>query len=752
MADIKVYFKAINAASQVIRAVSDEINQVFGPKLDMGKTFGNFVSTLQPAIAATKEIMQTIDEMTLAGAKIESMRQSYESLTSDVGANSRLMLEDLRKGSAGLISDTNLMMAANRAMLLGVADDASKMETLLKVAISRGRAFGKDATDAFNDIVLGLGRTSPMILDNLGIAIRLGPTYDKFAKSIGTTADQLDDAQKKQALYNAILVQSEDILKNIDEVYASNLSNLERAATARENFMNTIKESMAGPFSGMSVLMTAGFEEGTRALHGNFTGLHMLLEAYVAMQLRASGVSEQYIESLRRQSQAARDNWSEQDRLNEAHLRVYNAMSQARAGLESATLAAQNHADEQRMLHQALVTTGGEMVTFANLAYSAGVSLENLSKYAQEVRERMNNFAGQYDVINSLEKQTANAIMNSAANAMGLMGGKEATGALVREQLAALEQSTNQIKQQGLDAVDLRLTYAQLQSDLAGPFTSAIEANKAGQKAWKAEVKDTAKEFENLKGKVEGVLSGALDPGVGVNPSQILEELGMRPDAINENARRMADIAVNGFKSPWFDYFKEEFPALFQQFFAGANGDSGIRAQAATLLQNFQDGLMPELLDKEQAKERVRRMLIGEQRMADLAQEIAAELSQEMGGVSFTQALSAAQGALGGGASANNETGYTSGDAFKAGLIDSVKSGDLGSQIATHLADQILAESNLAISNEAGRQHGSAWGQGFLSEVGDNVPPELIDILATLVTPAVIAKQNVRATQTGAQQ
>ena len=104
---------------------------------------------------------------------------------------------------------------------------------------------------------------------------------------------------------------------------------------------------------------------------------------------------------------------------------------------------------------------------------------------------------------------------------------------------------------------------------------------------------------------------------------------------------------MNGFDSPWYEYFKTKFPALFQQFMAGATSPEGVKAQAANMLKNFQDGLTPELIDKETAKERVRRMLIGEAKMEELATEIAKELSAELAKVSVTDAGAAARVALG---------------------------------------------------------------------------------------------------------
>jgi hypothetical protein len=149
--------------------------------------------------------------------------------------------------------------------------------------------------------------------------------------------------------------------------------------------------------------------------------------------------------------------------------------------------------------------------------------------------------------------------------------------------------------------------------------------------------------FESLKGKISGLLSGALQSGIN------LDDILGRQDAIEEPARRLADIAVNGFNSPWTKYFQEQFPQLYEQLATSGNP----RAAAAGILREFEAGLRPELLDRETAKERVRQLLLGESNIEGLAASIAQELAGEFGNqFSQAQILQTAQQALGQGATA----------------------------------------------------------------------------------------------------
>ena len=67
-------------------------------------------------------------------------------------------------------------------------------------------------SQAFNDIVTGFGRMSPMILDNLGITVDMEGATAKYAQTLGTTSAKLTDAQRKQALLNEVIESSKDLL------------------------------------------------------------------------------------------------------------------------------------------------------------------------------------------------------------------------------------------------------------------------------------------------------------------------------------------------------------------------------------------------------------------------------------------------------------------------------------------------------------------------------------------------------------
>lgn len=163
------------------------------------RTMGKYGSVAFAALSAatTKLVMDSADAL--------QIEESYRRMTAQVGISADDLVTKLREVSAGTVNTTDLMLSSNRAMALGVGDNIETVTQLMEIARLKGRALGLDTTQAFNDIVTGIGRGSPLILDNLGITIKLGEAQEMYAQTLGKTSAELTDAEKKQALLNAVL-------------------------------------------------------------------------------------------------------------------------------------------------------------------------------------------------------------------------------------------------------------------------------------------------------------------------------------------------------------------------------------------------------------------------------------------------------------------------------------------------------------------------------------------------------------------
>lgn len=137
--------------------------------------------------------------------ELEGLKTGFENLTKAQGESADVMLNKVSAALDGTVDKMTIMQNVNNAILLGLPASSDKMAELADTAQRLGRAVGRGPVDAFNDLVIGIGRQSRMILDNLGLVVDTEKAYQDYAKALGKSKDELTAAEQKQAFYNAAL-------------------------------------------------------------------------------------------------------------------------------------------------------------------------------------------------------------------------------------------------------------------------------------------------------------------------------------------------------------------------------------------------------------------------------------------------------------------------------------------------------------------------------------------------------------------
>jgi hypothetical protein len=97
-----------------------------------------------------------------AYSEIEGVQNAFERLATPT------LLKDLREATKNTVSDLKLMQAAVKSSNFKIP--LEEMATLLEFARRRAKETGENVDFLVNSIVTGIGRKSPLILDNLGIS------------------------------------------------------------------------------------------------------------------------------------------------------------------------------------------------------------------------------------------------------------------------------------------------------------------------------------------------------------------------------------------------------------------------------------------------------------------------------------------------------------------------------------------------------------------------------------------------------
>ena len=165
---------------------------------------------------AIQKAIGYIIELGARGSDVENTTLAFRGLTAGLGADGLgKVLPEAREKTAGLISDFDLMRAANRAMIFGIDLSKSSMGTLGEAAIKLGRAMGQDATRSLNDLVLAIGRVSPRILDNLGIIVKVTEANKAWGAAHDKTTQQMTGAERVLAFQELAMAKIEEKLKNL---------------------------------------------------------------------------------------------------------------------------------------------------------------------------------------------------------------------------------------------------------------------------------------------------------------------------------------------------------------------------------------------------------------------------------------------------------------------------------------------------------------------------------------------------------
>ena len=156
-----------------------------------------------------------------AAAPIQGIQSAFNGLSATFQGGSQAMLSALQKSTAGMVTNTELMRQYNLAAQLVGQEFAQNlpaaMEPLQKVAA----ATGQDMGFLMNSLTVGVGRLSPMILDNLGIQVNLTQAYADFAAKNGLVAGSLTKTQQQMALMDQVTTELNQNTANIPSVFGS---------------------------------------------------------------------------------------------------------------------------------------------------------------------------------------------------------------------------------------------------------------------------------------------------------------------------------------------------------------------------------------------------------------------------------------------------------------------------------------------------------------------------------------------------
>lgn len=201
--------------SQFKRGLEDAKKQTEG----FGSTVGKLGSALA-GVFAVQKVLEFSKALSILNNQTKNVERTFSQLN--------ISLSSLRSATGGGIGDLKLQQMAIQARNLGI--DVNNLATYFKFAALRAAETGESVDYLVNSIVIGVGRQSRLVLDNLGIGLA------ELNKEIAKTGDF------STAANNIIQREVQKSVVLIDEA----VSGTERLLTAFKNLGESAGQSWFG--------------------------------------------------------------------------------------------------------------------------------------------------------------------------------------------------------------------------------------------------------------------------------------------------------------------------------------------------------------------------------------------------------------------------------------------------------------------------------------------------------------------------
>lgn len=198
-----------------------------------------------------------------AGERVQNVSAAFQRFAVVTGGAART-LDALARATGGGVSNTNLMLAANRLLAAQLGISRDRMAALFGAGTRLGRALGFTATEAIERMSLALSKQEPELLDELGIKVDLTKAIQAYARANGVAAESIDAQTRARIFLEAVEAQAQERVKGLG---AGTLS-----AAAASEILSAKWSNLTDRFTVM-LATTPGVFEGLQAIGEAAIGL-----------------------------------------------------------------------------------------------------------------------------------------------------------------------------------------------------------------------------------------------------------------------------------------------------------------------------------------------------------------------------------------------------------------------------------------------------------------------------------------------
>ncbi len=281
-------FEEVNKKQKSLGDQAEKTQSKFSKAGEGFKSFTKGLASVGVAAGITAIAIKKLFDVAAQGAAIRQQAESFDLLIEKTGATGDI-LEELRVSAKGTVTDFELM-SSTATLLAGASGDlarelAQSTPELLEIAKAANKlnpALGS-TTFLYDSLARGIKRASPLILDNLGLIIKVGDANEAMAKSLGKTVSELTANDKAQAILNDTLRAGQVLIEQVGGNTNSATDAFARMTAAIKNQTDAGKASLGeflAPAAEAIALLITWEDRLTDALAENETQVVKTAEDY----------------------------------------------------------------------------------------------------------------------------------------------------------------------------------------------------------------------------------------------------------------------------------------------------------------------------------------------------------------------------------------------------------------------------------------------------------------------------------------
>ncbi|MCY9587358.1 hypothetical protein M5W97_22035, partial [Paenibacillus alvei] len=221
----------------------------------------NGVESALAALGAGAIFKKLTDEMRDFVAESERMFNATKGLvevSKNLGYGATASLKEAQDTAAkGFMNMTESAQAYKTALAMGLNIEQT---TKLINAMADAAAYNRQAHYSWGESIVvameGIKNGNSTLTDSVGVTKNLSVMQDEYAKSIGTTAAKLTDAQKVQAAYNGFLKESQIFAGNAETALANYTGTVASYENEMQKLEATLGDSIKPLFAELMELIT----------------------------------------------------------------------------------------------------------------------------------------------------------------------------------------------------------------------------------------------------------------------------------------------------------------------------------------------------------------------------------------------------------------------------------------------------------------------------------------------------------------